>query len=88
MQLRDHRDLDISGATPAARDAFERALEVHLSWRSGAERHLQQALQAARLGARPLGRPSTPCADTCVRNDGQCRGGNALDAAASPLLVG
>ena len=47
MELRDHRDLEISGATPAARDAFERALEAHLSWRSGAERDLQQALQAA-----------------------------------------
>ena len=47
MQLKDHRDLEISGATPAARDAFERALEAHLSWRSGAELHLQQALQAA-----------------------------------------
>ena len=45
--MRDHRDLEISGATPAAQDAFERALEAHLSWRSGAEVHLQQALQAA-----------------------------------------
>ena len=47
MTLKDHRDLDISGATPAARDAFERALDAHLSWRSGAGLHLEQAVQAA-----------------------------------------
>src|SRR5262249_13778215 len=41
------RDLEISGANPAARDAFERALDAHLSWRSGADAHLEQALQAA-----------------------------------------
>jgi hypothetical protein len=47
MTLKDHRGLDISGATPAARDAFERALDAHLSWRSGAAAHLEQAVQAA-----------------------------------------
>jgi hypothetical protein len=47
MTLKDQRDLQISGATPAARDAFERALDAHLSWRSGAELHLEQAVQAA-----------------------------------------
>src|SRR5215472_5897206 len=47
MALKDHRDLEISGATPAARDAFERALDAHLSWRSGADFHLEQAIQAA-----------------------------------------
>ena len=47
MTLRDHRDLEISGATPAARDAFERALDAHLSWRSGAEAHLEHAVRAA-----------------------------------------
>ena len=46
MRLRDHRDLEISGATPAARDAFERALDAHLSWRGDADAYLQQALQA------------------------------------------
>ena len=47
MTLKDHRDLEISGATPAARDAFERALDAHLSWRSGADAYLEQAVQAA-----------------------------------------
>jgi tetratricopeptide (TPR) repeat protein len=47
MPLKDHRDLEISGATPAARDAFERALDAHLSWRSGADVHLEQAIQSA-----------------------------------------
>ncbi|HEY6824870.1 MAG TPA: hypothetical protein VI195_10550, partial [Steroidobacteraceae bacterium] len=47
MTLKDHRDLEISGATPAARDAFERALEAHLGWRSGADRYLEQVVQAA-----------------------------------------
>src|SRR5262245_25534182 len=47
MKLKDHRDLEISGATPAARDAFEHALDAHLSWRSGADFHLEQALLAA-----------------------------------------
>lgn len=45
--MKDRRDLEISGATPAARDAFERALDAHLSWRSGAELHLKQAIQTA-----------------------------------------
>jgi hypothetical protein len=47
MTLVDRRGLDISGATAVARDAFERALESHLSWRSGAEVHLEQALLEA-----------------------------------------
>ena len=47
MPLKDYRDLEISGATPSARDAFERALDAHLSWRSGADAHLEQALQTA-----------------------------------------
>jgi tetratricopeptide (TPR) repeat protein len=44
VALRDHRDVEISGATPLAREAFERALDAQLSWRAGAEAHLQQAL--------------------------------------------
>jgi hypothetical protein len=47
MTLRDHRDQEISGATPLAREAFERALDAHLSWRSGVDRHLDQALLEA-----------------------------------------
>ncbi len=47
MALTDHRDHEISGATPAARDAFERALDSHLSWRGGAEVHLDHALGEA-----------------------------------------
>ena len=45
--LKDLRDLELSGATPAARDAFERALDAHLSWRSGADAHLEQAVRIA-----------------------------------------
>ena len=44
MALKDHRDLEISGATPCSREAFERALDAQLSWRNGAEAHLQRAL--------------------------------------------
>jgi len=44
MALQDHRGLEISGATPLAREAFERALDAQLSWRNGAEANLQQAL--------------------------------------------
>jgi hypothetical protein len=47
MTLRDHRDHEISGATPLAREAFERALHAHLSWRSGVDAHLAQALLEA-----------------------------------------
>jgi hypothetical protein len=47
MTLRDHRDHEISGATPLAREAFERALHSHLSWRSGVDAHLDQALLEA-----------------------------------------
>src|SRR5215472_6963024 len=47
MTLRDYRDHDISGATIGARDAFECALDAHLSWRIGAEEHLDRALREA-----------------------------------------
>jgi tetratricopeptide (TPR) repeat protein len=47
VTLNDQRDLAISGATCAAREAFERALDAHLSWRSGALLHLEQAIAAA-----------------------------------------
>jgi hypothetical protein len=47
VALKDHRGLEISGATPLAREAFERALDAQLSWRVGAEAHLQQALLEA-----------------------------------------
>jgi len=47
MTLRDRRDHEISGATPAARDAFERALESHLSWRTGAPLDTDRALDEA-----------------------------------------
>ena len=47
MAVKDYRDLELSGATPLARDAFERALNAHLSWRNGAEVHLQRALLEA-----------------------------------------
>ena len=40
--MKDLRDLPISGATSVARDAFERALEAHLSWRRGFEIFLAQ----------------------------------------------
>jgi len=47
MTLKDYRDHEISGATPLAREAFERALHLHLSWRSGADLHLEKALLEA-----------------------------------------
>jgi hypothetical protein len=47
MAVKDFRDDDLSGATPLARDAFERALDLHLSWRTGGELHLDQAVLEA-----------------------------------------
>ena len=47
MTVRDFRDDELSGATPLARDAFERALDLHLSWRTGAETQVDQALLEA-----------------------------------------
>jgi tetratricopeptide (TPR) repeat protein len=47
VRLKDYREHEISGATSGARDAFERALEAHLSWRDGAKVHLAQALLEA-----------------------------------------
>jgi len=41
VALKDHRDLEISGATPRAREAFERALDAQLSSLNGADAHLQ-----------------------------------------------
>jgi tetratricopeptide (TPR) repeat protein len=43
----DFRGCDISGATSAALEAFERALAAFQSWRSDAERHLALALENA-----------------------------------------
>src|SRR6188508_2888778 len=43
----DARGCAISGATPAALEAFERALEASLRWRSGAMEQLDIALQQA-----------------------------------------
>jgi tetratricopeptide (TPR) repeat protein len=47
MSRRDFRGCEISGATPAALEAFELALAAFQSWRSGAERLLGPALQDA-----------------------------------------
>jgi tetratricopeptide (TPR) repeat protein len=47
MMLKDYRGLEISGATPDALDSFERALDAHLSWRTGVEQHLEQTIAAA-----------------------------------------
>jgi tetratricopeptide (TPR) repeat protein len=43
----DQRGCGISGATPAALDAYERALAAFQSWRSGADAQLAVALQEA-----------------------------------------
>lgn len=47
MSLVDARGLPVSGATPAALDAYERAAAAFLHWRSGAETHLAFAVEAA-----------------------------------------
>jgi len=43
----DARGCALSGATPAAAEALERALAALLAWRSGAEGHLATALEAS-----------------------------------------
>ena len=43
----DARGCALSGATPAAAEALERALAALLAWRSGAEAHLATALEAS-----------------------------------------
>jgi tetratricopeptide (TPR) repeat protein len=45
--MKDYRDYAISGATPAASDAFERALALFQSWRCGSEDELALALTQA-----------------------------------------
>jgi tetratricopeptide (TPR) repeat protein len=47
MRLRDGRGYEVSGATPGALDAFERALDLHLAWRTGVEEQLESALAQA-----------------------------------------
>ena len=47
MTVKDYRDDEISGATLPARDAFERALDLHLSWHTGADAQLDQAVLEA-----------------------------------------
>ena len=46
-RLFDFRGCEVSGATPVALDAFERALAAFQSWRNGSERYLASALQDA-----------------------------------------
>ncbi len=43
----DARGCEISGSTPAALEAYERALAVYQSWRGGAPEHLAVALREA-----------------------------------------
>ncbi len=43
----DYRACPISGATPAALEAFERAIATFQSWRTGTQRHLSFALREA-----------------------------------------
>lgn len=47
MSTSDYRGYSISGATPAALDAYERAFGAVLAWRSGADVALDRALQDA-----------------------------------------
>jgi len=47
MSSIDKRSCKVSGATPAALDAYERALDAVLAWRSGADAQLDLALQEA-----------------------------------------
>jgi tetratricopeptide (TPR) repeat protein len=83
MALRDYRDLEISGATPAARDAFERALDAHLSWRSGADAHLEQAVRAA--PAFTMAHVLSAYFDLCSRDRARVRQAHAAYQTASGL---
>ena len=47
MSTTDARGCSISGATPAALEAYERALATFQSWRSGTDMHVARALQEA-----------------------------------------
>src|ERR1700723_1480508 len=47
MTLKDQRGYEISGASPADGDTFEEVLELHLSWRCGAEASLQRLIAEA-----------------------------------------
>ena len=61
MSRVDHRGCTVSGAEPAALEAFERALAAYQGWRVGAEAPLALALQEApalRDGARAAGLPA------------------------------
>jgi tetratricopeptide (TPR) repeat protein len=46
-QARDYRGSKITGSTPRALDAYERALAALVSWRSGVEEHIDAALSEA-----------------------------------------
>jgi tetratricopeptide (TPR) repeat protein len=83
MRLTDHRNLEISGANPAARDAFERALDAHLSWRSGADAHLQQAVQGA--PAFTMAHVLSAYFDLCSRDQGRVREAHGAFETASRL---
>src|SRR5690349_19313915 len=46
-QAQDYRGNKISGSTPRALEAYERALAALISWRSGVEEHIDVALNEA-----------------------------------------
>jgi tetratricopeptide (TPR) repeat protein len=83
--LKDRRDLEISGATADAREAFERALDAHLSWRSGAALHLQQALEAA--PGFTMAHVLSAYLDLCSRDRDQVRRAHAAYVTASSLAA-
>jgi hypothetical protein len=83
MTLKDYRDLEITGATSSARDAFERALDAHLSWRSGADLHLAHAVQAAPTFT--MAHVLSAYSDLCSRDPARVRQARAAYLTASRL---
>lgn len=47
MKIKDYRDYEVTGANPAALEAYEHALAAFQSWRCGTEVHLERALREA-----------------------------------------
>jgi hypothetical protein len=47
MTVKDQRGYEISGASPADRDVFEKLLNLHLSWQCGAEAGLHRLIAEA-----------------------------------------
>ncbi|MGZ5893063.1 MAG: hypothetical protein ACXWJ7_10655, partial [Caldimonas sp.] len=79
----DDRGCPVSGATPAALRAYERAFAASRAWRDGADRHLAEALEEAPRFV--MAHVLQACLLVCSRDPRRVRSASAVLAGATGL---